>query len=84
MNKKWSNTKFLSELPYFPKNTKKLSNYQLSKVLPFFPKKPKKLTKHQLLKNILPLYDKVGISSSQYAQKGFAETSNLDVVDRIS
>ena len=45
----------------FLKKTKKLNNYQLSKVLPFFPKRSKKLTKHQILKNILPLYDTVGI-----------------------
>ena len=49
-NKKFSNIKPLSELPFFPKKTRKLNNYQLSKVLPFFPKRSKKLTKHQIIK----------------------------------
>ena len=62
--KKFTNARFLSELPFFPKKSKKLTNYQLSKKLPFFPRKskrPKRLTKHQILKNILPFYDSVGI-----------------------
>ena len=62
--KKFTNPRFLSELPFFPKKSKKLTNYQLSKKLPFFPRKskrPKRLTKHQILKNILPFYDSVGI-----------------------
>ena len=62
-DKKFSNIRLLSELPFFPKKTKKLTNYQLSKELPFFPKRPKKLTKHQILKNMLQLYDTVGISN---------------------
>ena len=40
-SKKFTNAKFLSELPFLPKKTKKskkLSNYQLSKELPFSPK----------------------------------------------
>ena len=73
-----------SELPVFSKKPKKLSNYQLSKKLPFFPKKSKKLNKRQILKYILPLYDTVGISRSQYAHKGYAETYNVDVADKIS
>ena len=43
-SKKFTNAKFLSELPFFlkkAKKTKKLSNYQLSKKLPFFQKDPK-------------------------------------------
>ena len=56
----------------------------MSKELPFFPKRPKKLTKHQILKNILPLYDTVGISKRQYAFKGYAETYNVEVADRKS
>ena len=58
--KKFTNARFLSELPFFPKKSKKVNNYQLSKELPFFPRKskrPKRLTKHQILKNILPFYD---------------------------
>ena len=42
------------------------------------------MTKYQILKNILPLYDTIGISRSQYAHKGFAETYNIEVFDRIS
>ena len=83
-NKKFSNIRLLSELPFFPKKTKKLINYQLPKELPFSPKRPKKLTKHQILKNILPLYDTVGISKRQYAFKGYAETYNVEVADRKS
>ena len=42
------------------------------------------MTKHQILKNTLPLYDTVGISRSQYAHKGYTETYNVEVADRIS
>ena len=82
--KKFTNARFLSELPFFPK---KLTNYQLSKKLPFFPRKskrPKRLTKHQILKNILPFYDSVGISRKQHAFRNYAETYDVEVVDRIS
>ena len=72
-NKKFSNIRLLSELPFFPKKCKKLTNKQLSEVLPFFPKRPKKLTKHQILKHILPLYDTVGIPRNQTVHKGYAE-----------
>ena len=34
--KKFTNARFLSELPFFPKKSKKLNNFQLSKELPFF------------------------------------------------
>ena len=56
----------------------------MPKELPFSSKRPKKLTKHQILKNILPLYDTVGISKRQYAFKGYAETYNVEVADRKS
>ena len=85
--KKFTNARFLSELPFFPKKSKKLTNYQLSKKLPFFPRKskrPKRLTKHQILKNILPFYDSVGISRKQHAFRNYAETYEVEVVDRIS
>ena len=82
-NKKSNNAKILSELPPFFKKPKKISNYQLSKELPFFPKKSKKLNKRQVLKYVLPLYDTVGISRSQYALKGYAETCSFEVADRI-
>ena len=42
------------------------------------------MTKHQILKNILPFYNRVGISRSQYAHKGYGEVYNVENVDRIS
>ena len=83
-NRKFTNARILSELPFFPKKAKKLTNYQLSKELPFFPKRSKRLTKHQILKNILPFYDSAGISRKQYVFRNYAETYGVDVVDRIS
>ena len=41
-NKKFSNIKFLSELPFFYKKPKELTNKQLSETLPF----PQKKLKH--------------------------------------
>ena len=76
--------KILSELRFF---SRKLSNIQLSKVFPLFPKRskrPKRLTKYQALKNILPFYDSVSISRIQHAFRNYAETYDVEVVDRIS
>ena len=76
--------KILSELPFFSES---LSNFQLSKELPFFPKRfkrPKRLTKYQALKNILPFYDSVSMSRIQHAFRNYAETYDVEVVDRIS
>ena len=78
------NNKILSELPFF---SIKLSNIQLSKELPFFPKRserPRRLTKHQILKNILPYYETVGILRKQHAFRSYAETYEVEVVDKIS
>ena len=88
-NKKtnFTNARFLSELPFFPKKVKDLINHQLSKELPFFPrksKKPKRLTKHHILKNILQFYDSVGISRKQHAFRNYEETYEAEVVDRIN
>ena len=83
-NKNIINARSLSELPPFSKSTKKLSSYELPKKLPFFPKRPKTLTKQQILKNILPLYDRVGISNRQGAFRSCAETYNVEIVDRKS
>ena len=66
------------------KKNKSLTNYQLLKELPFFLKKPKKLTKHQILQKILPYYEIVGISRSQRAHRGYAETYNIEVTVRKS
>ena len=71
-NKRFSNIKFLSELPFFSKESKELTNKKLSDVLPFPAKRkrrPKRLTKHQVLSNILPFYDDVGISRREHAHK---------------
>ena len=85
--KKFANARILSELPFFPKKPKELTNYHLSKELPFFPRKSKRtkrLTKYQILKNILPFYDSVCILRKQHAFRNYAETSEVQVVDRIS
>ena len=49
-----------------------------------FSKRPKKLNKNQILKNILPLYETVGISKRQRAFRGYAETFNVELTDRES
>ena len=82
--KNFTNNRFLSKLPFFPKKVKNLTN-QLSRELPFFPKRSKRrLTKHQILRNILPLYDSVGISKRERAFRGYPETYNVEVTDRKS
>ena len=85
--KRFTNARFLSELPFFPKKSKRLINYQSSEELSFFPRKskrPKRVTKYQILKNILPFYDSVGISRKQRAFRNYAETYKVEVVRRIS
>ena len=85
--KNFINNRFLSDLPFFPKKVKNLTNYQLLRELPCFSKRskrPKRLIKHQILKNILPFYDSVCISRKQRAFRGYAETYEVEVVDRIS
>ena len=42
------------------------------------------MTKHQILKNILPYYDTVGILRKQHAFRSYAETYEVEVVDKIS
>ena len=86
-NKKFTNAIILSESPFFHEKSKKLTNKQLSEALPFplkRSKSPKKLTKHQILKNILPLYDSIGISKRERAFRGYAETYNIEVTHKIS
>ena len=80
-NKKFSNIRLLSELPFFSKISKKLTK-NLSKELPLFPKRskrPKRLTKHQIqnIQNILPFYDSVRISRREHAHKYYAETYDV-------
>ena len=72
---------------FFSKEPKELTNKELSEALPFPPKRKrrsKRLTKHKILSNILPFYDSVGISRREHAYKGYAETYNVEVTDRIS
>ena len=86
-NKKFSNIKFLSELPFFSKKPKELTNKKMSDVLPFPPKRkrrPKRLTKHEVLSNILPFYDTVGIFKREHAHKGYAETYDVEITNSIS
>ena len=80
----FTNARFLSELPFFPKKSKKLTNYQLSKELPFFQKKSKKLAKHQILKNILPIYDIISVLRKEHAFRNYAETYEVKITDDIS
>ena len=86
-NEEFSNIKFLSELPFFPKKSKKLIIEQLSDVLPFSPKRKKRskrLTKYQILSNVLLFFDDVGISRKERAFRGYAETYNVEVMDTES
>ena len=86
-NKKFSNIRLLSELPFFYKKPRELFNKKLSEVLPFPPKRkkiPKRLTKHQVLENILPFYDTVGISRREHAHRYYAETYDVEVIDNKS
>ena len=56
-------------------------------MLPFFPersKRLKRLIKYQILSNILLFFDSVGISRKQYAFRNYAETYEVEVVDKIS
>ena len=81
-NEEFSNIKFLSELPFFPKKSKKLTIKQLSDVLPFPPKRKKRskrLTKYQILSNVLPFFDDVGISRRECALRRYAETYNVEL-----
>ena len=86
--KKFSNIKFLPELPFFYKKPKELINIQLSKEFPFHPwerkKRPKILTKHQILQNVLPLYDSVRISLIGHSLNRTAQTYGVEVIDNKS
>ena len=88
MAKKYQIRKTLKDLPFYSeeindvkKSIKKFSKAKILSKLSFFPKIPKKLTKHQILKNILPLYDTVGILKKQGGFRNYAENYNVEVVD---
>ena len=78
---------FYQNYHFLLKKVKDLTNYQLSKELPFFlkrSKRPKWLTKHQILRNVLPFYDSVGTSRKQHTLRGYTQTYEVGVVDKIS
>ena len=86
-NKEFSNIKFLSELPFFPKKSKNLTIKQLSDGLSFPPKRKKRskrLTKYQILSNVLPFFDDVGISRRERALREYVESYNVEVMDAKS
>ena len=86
-NKEFSNIKFLSELPFFPKKSKNLTIKQLSDGLSFPPKRKKRskrLTKYQILSNVVPFFDDVLISRRERALREYAENYNVEIMDTKS
>ena len=47
-------------------------------------KRPKRLTKYQILRNVLPLFDDVGILRREYAFRNYAGTYEVEVMDSKS
>ena len=47
-------------------------------------KRPKRLTKYQILRNVLPLFDDVGILRREYAFRNYAGTCEVEVMDSKS
>ena len=60
----------------------------MSEALPFYPlkrkKRSKRLTKYQILSNVIPFFDDVWISRREHANKCYAETYNVEVMDTKS
>ena len=76
-----------SDFKSFTKKPKQLSNKKLSDILAFPPerkKRPKRLTKYQILRNVLPLFDDVGILRREYAFRNYAGTYEVEVMDSKS
>ena len=76
-----------SDFKIFTKKPKQLSNKRLSDILAFPPerkKRAKKLTKYQILRNVLPLFDDVGILRREYAFRNYAGTYEVEVMDSKS
>ena len=76
-SKKFSNVKFLSELPFFYKKPKELTKNSYQIYYHSHQKGKKRLTKHEILQNTLPLYDSVVISRREHAHKYYAETYDV-------
>ena len=82
----------MRKLKVLEKRTKKivikqLSNKKLSDILAFPPerkKRSKRLTKYQILRNVLPLFDDVGILRREYAFRNYAGTYEVEVMDSKS
>ena len=79
-------TKKIMILKFFLKN---LNNYliKISDILALPPerkKRPKRLSKYQILRNVLPLFDDVGIFKKQYAFINYAGTYEVEVIDSKS
>ena len=78
---------FYMNYHFFLKKLKIFTNYQVSIKFPFFPKKSKsskRLTNHHKLRNIVLLYNSVGISKRERAFRGYAENYNVEVTDTKS
>ena len=76
-----------NDFKFFPKKPKQLSNKELSDILALPPerkKRPKRLSKYQILRNVLPLFDDVGIFKKQYAFINYAGTYEVEVIDSKS
>ena len=61
-----------------------MSIIKRASILPRKSKRPERLNKLQILKNILPFYYSVGILRKWHAFRNYAETYEVEVVDKIS
>ena len=76
-----------SDFKIFTKKPKQLSNKKLSDILALpseRKKRPKRLIKYQILRNVLPLFDDVGILRRKYAVRNYAGTYEVKVMDSKS
>ena len=76
-----------SDFKSFTKKPKQLSNKKLSDILALpseRKKRPKRLIKYQILRNVLPLFDDVGILRRKYAVRNYAGTYEVKVMDSKS
>ena len=73
-NKKFSNIKYLSELPFFYKKPNELTNKQLSEALPFPPKRPKRPKRERAFSGYAETYnvevtDRISLDDSLFLVK---------------
>ena len=76
-----------NDFKIFTKKPKQLSNKKLSDILALpseRKKRPKRLIKYQILRNVLPLFDDVGILRRKYAVRNYAGTYEVKVMDSKS